>query len=291
MVPRPGRCESLCAAIGASRLSWSIGAPRRVCDVCHASLQVPGDWHGTGIWSGRAARAPALFFLLNAAHSHHTILRADLLLLLMQGCADADGFLRCSNEYWPFEVTWKIWDGERVYISLFDDRIRLREGAVFIVWEVWRLKVEYPAGAGPWQCLRPLEWLSVVGAPSTAAMIGVLGALPWFVNSVCRVEEDELLYYVFKFFLMRHPLRRDHSFWNVVPVVVRPRRPARAEPETANAVVSLVSAGTNSLCAAQCLCVRSVARGAISCTILSVGVIILRGTISSPWWCAPELLR
>lgn len=55
--------------------------------------------------------------------------------------------------------------------------------------------------------------------------------------------------------------------------------------------LSLVAAGTSSPCAALCLCHCSVARVAISCTILSVGVITHRGTISSPWWCAAELLR
>ena len=55
--------------------------------------------------------------------------------------------------------------------------------------------------------------------------------------------------------------------------------------------LSLVAAGTSSLYAALRLCPCSVARVAISCTILSVGVITHRGTISSPWWCDAELLR
>jgi hypothetical protein len=162
---------------------------------------------------------------------------ADLLYLLMHGCAVADAFLRSSNEYWPSEVNWIFWDGKSLYGAdeRTDELFRFREGAVLSVAQVWRHRHRLPiAGADPWHCIRPSEWLAIVGEPSPSAMIDALDDLPRFQNYAVRVQEDNILYYVFKFFLMRHPLRRDHPFWNLVPVVVRPRPPARSDPESAN---------------------------------------------------------
>jgi len=175
----------------------------------------------------------------NAAHTHRNIMPADLLYLLMHGCADADAFLRSSNEYWPFEVNWILWDGKRYYLAdeRTDELLRFREGAVLSVAQVWRYRhsVEPIAAADPWQWIRPSEWLAIVCEPSPTAMIDALDDLPRFANCAFRgVQEDNILYFVFKFFLMRHPLRRDHPFWNLVPVVVRPRPPARSDPESAN---------------------------------------------------------
>jgi len=67
------------------------------------------------------------------------------MILLMQGCADADGFMRCSNEYWPFEVTCDICTtlgGEPVVVYLFYDWLRFCEDAAVTVFRVWRAKVE-----------------------------------------------------------------------------------------------------------------------------------------------------
>ena len=173
----------------------------------------------------------------NAAHTHRNIMPADLLYLLMHGCAVADAFLRSSNEYWPSEVNWIFWDGKSLYGAdeRTDELFRFREGAVLSVAQVWRHRHRLPiAGADPWDCIRPSEWLAIVGEPSPSAMIDALDDLPRFQNYAVRVQEDNILYYVFKFFLMRHPLRRDHPFWDLVPVVVRPRPPARSDPESAN---------------------------------------------------------
>ena len=189
------------------------------------------DCYGAGMPATRSG-------FWNAAHTHRNIMPADLLYVLMHGCADADGFLRCSNEYWPSEVNWLLFDGKSHYFAdeRTDERFRFREGAVLSVAQVWRHRhsVEPIAGADPWQCIRPSEWLAIVGEPSPSAMIDALDDLPRFLNCAVRVQEDNILYYVFKFFLMRHPLRSDHPFWNLVPVVVRPRPLARSDPESAN---------------------------------------------------------
>ena len=187
--------------------------------------------YGAGLWATRSV-------FWNAAHTYRNIMPADLLYLLMHGCADADVFLRCSNEYWPSEVNWILFDGKGHYFAdeRTDDLFRCRGGAVLRVAQVWRHRhrVEPIAGADPWESIRPREWLAIVGEPSTSAMIDALDDLPRFINGGGCVEEDELVYYVFKFFLMRHPLRRDHPFWNLVSVVVRPRPPAPMDPESAN---------------------------------------------------------
>ena len=115
----------------------------------------------------------------NAAHTHRNIIPADLLYLVMHGCADADVSLRCSNEYWPSEVSWILWDGKSLYGAdeRTDELLRFREGAVLSVAHVWRDRHRLPiAGADPWQCIRPSEWLAIVREPSPSAMIDALDA-------------------------------------------------------------------------------------------------------------------
>jgi hypothetical protein len=191
--------------------------------------------------------------------------------------------LRCSNEYWPSEVNWIVWDGKRHYFA--DDRtdelFRFREGAVLSVALVWRHRhsVEPIVGADPWQCIRPSEWLAIVGEPSPSAMIDAFCACPRGQHPVLCLQ------------VLSHAASSEEGSTILEPC------PRGGAPPTSCAVgprkrqLSLVAAGTSSPCAALCLCHCSVARVAISCTILSVGVITHRGTISSPWWCAAELLR
>jgi hypothetical protein len=47
--------------------------------------------------------------------------------------------------------------------------------------QVWQHRHRLPiAGADPWDCIRPSEWLAIVGEPSPSAMIDALDDLPRF---------------------------------------------------------------------------------------------------------------
>lgn len=154
--------------------------------------------------------------------------------------------------------------------------------------QVWRHRHRLPiAGADPWDCIRPSEWLAIVGEPSPLAMIDALDDLPRFQN--CAWPRGQLPVLCVQ--VLSHAASSEERSPILEPC------PRGGAPPTSCAVgprkrqLSLVVAGTSSPCAMLCLCHCSVARVAISCTILSVGVITHRGTISSPWWCAAELLR